>query len=119
MHIDNVTNCCSSIGPDLWIPIQICLLSLVSAMQFFLSGRASFLATRYLMQVNLSQLAALLLTVDPVPRFKVDLSRMFGCLFNSRHLLTSNRDTILYLSYWYTGKRVSRSQAPRSPAGSY
>ncbi|KZM18761.1 transmembrane transport [Ascochyta rabiei] len=36
------------IGPDLWIPIQICIFSLISAMQFFLKGRASFLATRYL-----------------------------------------------------------------------
>ncbi|WYZ37681.1 hypothetical protein EsH8_II_001187 [Colletotrichum jinshuiense] len=51
------------IGPDLWIPIQICLFSIISGSQFFLSGRASFLATRYL-------------------------------IFS---------DTILYLSYWYTG----------------
>ncbi|KAG9495866.1 hypothetical protein J7337_012428 [Fusarium musae] len=36
------------IGPDMWIPIQLCIFSLISAMQFFLKGRASFLATRYL-----------------------------------------------------------------------
>ncbi|KAI8650312.1 hypothetical protein NCS57_01364400 [Fusarium keratoplasticum] len=61
------------IGPDLWIPIQICLFSLVSAMQFFLSGRASFLATRYLIAT-----------------------------FQGGFI----PDTILYLSYWYTGKRL-------------
>ncbi|KAI0173086.1 MFS general substrate transporter [Hypoxylon sp. FL1284] len=36
------------IGPDLWIPIQISLFSIISGAQFFLQGRASFLATRYL-----------------------------------------------------------------------
>ena len=36
------------IRPDLWIPIQICICSLISAMQFFLKTRASFLATRCL-----------------------------------------------------------------------
>ncbi|KAH8204915.1 hypothetical protein TruAng_000954 [Truncatella angustata] len=36
------------IGPDMWIPIQICIFSTISALQFFLKGRASFLATRYL-----------------------------------------------------------------------
>ncbi|KAL4971678.1 major facilitator superfamily domain-containing protein [Aspergillus desertorum] len=36
------------IGPDIWIPIQICIFSIISALQFFLNGRASFLATRYL-----------------------------------------------------------------------
>ncbi|KAI1872117.1 uncharacterized protein JN550_004320 [Neoarthrinium moseri] len=51
---DYVSLCLSSssiswIGPDLWIPIQICLFSLISGAQFFLSGPASFLATRYLM----------------------------------------------------------------------
>ncbi|KAL6355352.1 hypothetical protein LRP88_10940 [Fusarium phalaenopsidis] len=61
------------IGPDLWIPIQICLFSIVSAMQFFLKGRASFLATRYLIAT-----------------------------FQGGFI----PDTILYLSYWYTGKRL-------------
>jgi hypothetical protein len=37
------------IGPDMWIPVQICIFSVISALQFFLNGRASFLATRYLM----------------------------------------------------------------------
>jgi hypothetical protein len=39
----------NSIGPDRWIPIQIMIFSFIAAMQFFLDGRASFLATRWLM----------------------------------------------------------------------
>ncbi|KAF4989859.1 hypothetical protein FDECE_14568 [Fusarium decemcellulare] len=61
------------IGPDLWIPIQICLFSAVSALQFFLKGRASFLATRYLIAT-----------------------------FQGGFI----PDTILYLSYWYTGRAL-------------
>ena len=61
------------IGPDLWIPIQICIFSLISAMQFFLKGRASFLATRYLIAT-----------------------------FQGGFI----PDTILYLSYFYTGKSL-------------
>ena len=61
------------IGPDLWIPIQICMFSLISAMQFFLKGRASFLATRYLIAT-----------------------------FQGGFI----PDTILYLSYFYTGKSL-------------
>ncbi|KAI1361302.1 major facilitator superfamily transporter [Xylaria arbuscula] len=61
------------IGPDLWIPIQICIFSFISASQFFLSGRSSFLATRFLVAV-----------------------------FQGGFI----PDMILYLSYWYTGKRL-------------
>ncbi|KAF2644952.1 major facilitator superfamily transporter [Massarina eburnea CBS 473.64] len=61
------------IGPDLWIPIQICIFSLISAMQFFLRGRASFLATRYLIAT-----------------------------FQGGFI----PDTILYLSYFYTGRSL-------------
>ncbi|KEZ40889.1 hypothetical protein SAPIO_CDS7886 [Scedosporium apiospermum] len=61
------------IGPDIWIPIQICIFSIISAMQFFLKGRASFLATRYLIAT-----------------------------FQGGFI----PDTILYLSYWYTGRRL-------------
>ncbi|OTB07577.1 hypothetical protein M426DRAFT_240780 [Hypoxylon sp. CI-4A] len=61
------------IGPDLWIPIQICIFSVISALQFFLSGRSSFLATRYLIAT-----------------------------FQGGFI----PDTILYLSYWYTGRSL-------------
>ncbi|KAI5919383.1 MFS general substrate transporter [Camillea tinctor] len=61
------------IGPDLWIPIQICIFSIVSALQLFLKGRASFLATRYLIAT-----------------------------FQGGFI----PDTILYLSYWYTGRSL-------------
>ncbi|WVR07847.1 hypothetical protein IAU60_004890 [Kwoniella sp. DSM 27419] len=36
------------LGPDVWLPIQMIIFSIISASQFFLSGRSSFLATRFL-----------------------------------------------------------------------
>ncbi|OCF72415.1 hypothetical protein I204_06794 [Kwoniella mangroviensis CBS 8886] len=36
------------VGPDRWTPIQVCIFSIISGAQFFLSGRGSFLATRCL-----------------------------------------------------------------------
>ena len=39
------------LGPDRWIPIQIIIFSIISGCQFWLNGRASFLATRFLMCV--------------------------------------------------------------------
>ncbi|CED82286.1 Permease of the major facilitator superfamily [Phaffia rhodozyma] len=36
------------LGPDRWIPIQIVIFSLISGAQFFMKGRSSFLAIRFL-----------------------------------------------------------------------
>ena len=37
------------LGPDRWIPMQIVIFSILSGAQFWLTGRASFLALRFLM----------------------------------------------------------------------
>ncbi|BGP42181.1 hypothetical protein JCM10450v2_006271 [Rhodotorula kratochvilovae] len=36
------------IGVDIWLPIQVCVFSVLSAAQFGMNGRASFLALRFL-----------------------------------------------------------------------
>jgi len=37
------------LGPDVWIPMQLCAYSIIAACQFWLSGRSSFFACRALL----------------------------------------------------------------------
>lgn len=37
------------LGPDVWIPIQMCLWSIITMVQFFLNGRKTFLVCRALL----------------------------------------------------------------------
>ena len=34
------------LGPDAWVPIQVCVWSIIAIFQFWLNGKGSFLATR-------------------------------------------------------------------------
>lgn len=36
------------LGPDVWLPIQMVIFSVISTCQFWLKGRTSFLITRFL-----------------------------------------------------------------------
>lgn len=36
------------VGPDIWIPAQIVVFSVLSGAQFFMNGRSSFLALRFM-----------------------------------------------------------------------
>lgn len=39
----------SQLGPDVWIPIQMCAWSVITMVQFFLKGKTTFLVTRALL----------------------------------------------------------------------
>ncbi|PVH83653.1 retrograde regulation protein 2 [Cadophora sp. DSE1049] len=73
------------IGPDIWIPTQMVVWSLVASGQFYLNGRASFFITRAL-------LGAL----------------QGGFIPEARNLLpTFGTQVILYLSYFYKHHELS------------
>lgn len=38
-------------GPERWIPLQMCAWAIVTAAQFFLSGRTSFFACQFLLGI--------------------------------------------------------------------
>ena len=75
------------IGPDRWIPAQLCLWSFVSASQFWLSGRSSFLATRFLIGFLQGGCAS-------------------QCWVSTSLMLSVIPDIVLWLSYFYTNAEL-------------
>ncbi|EKM48229.1 uncharacterized protein PHACADRAFT_109252, partial [Phanerochaete carnosa HHB-10118-sp] len=75
------------VGPDVWIPCQMVLWSIISLAQFWLSGRASFLATRQAV------------ANDSTSHFP--LICLLG--FAQGGFIP---DVVLYLSYFYTTKEL-------------
>jgi len=75
------------IGPDVWIPMQMTLFSIVAFCQFWLSGRASFLTCRSVLDGFLFDTNA-----------NADQTRVLLGLLQGGFI----PDVILYLSYYYT-----------------
>lgn len=78
------------IGPDIWIPTQMAVWSIVGSAQYYLKGRTSFLVCRALLGM---------LQGGFIPEVRVLLS--FGSTY-----LTFNQ-IILYLSYFYKHHELS------------
>ncbi|KAG6854154.1 hypothetical protein C0991_010065 [Blastosporella zonata] len=74
------------VGPDNWVPSQIMLWSIVSFSQFWLNGRSSFLATRFVVPPSSA-------TVSFIRLFRALLGFMQGGFIP---------DIVLYLSYYFT-----------------
>jgi len=84
------------IGPDRWIPAQICLWSIVAALQCFINSRGSFFATR-----------ALLGILEVCSRLqKVWILKASSVLTTMSCQGGFIPDVVLWLSYFYTSKEL-------------
>lgn len=85
------------LGPDIWIPTQMCLWSTVAFSQFWMKGRASFLTCRYA-------------HIPDIPTLPLIESRRCLLGFMQGGFIP---DVILYLSFFYTKTECKRRSVIR------
>lgn len=85
------------IGPDVWIPAQMIMWSLVSGGQFFLTGKGSFYACRLLMGM---------FRVACKYRRQPRTGEKSYSRDRSDMRCSSVPDMLLYMSYWFKGTEL-------------